>query len=403
MAKKKSPASPAVSKQPRSYLRFTLAQRVEHLLMMLSFIILAFTGLAQKYPLSPVSLSLIKMMGGIENARALHHTAAVVLILVGIYHLLEIGYKLFVLRVRMTMLPSPQDARDAWMAFAYNLGIGKMRPQMGRYTFEEKAEYWALLWGTVVMAITGFLMWNPIAVTKILPGEFIPAAKAAHGGEAVLAVLAIIVWHLYGVHIKRFNKAMFNGQQTEQEMLHEHPLELADIKAGVDQTPVDPIIIRKRQRIYFPIAAALTVAMLTGVYGFVTGEETALTTIPPREHQPVAFAPQTPTLLPPPLPTSTPAADAMDVAVTLTWDGSVGALFQKCTTCHGAVQPAKGLNLSAFVSVLEGSTDRVVILPADSAGSILVQVQQAGGHPGQFTSDELALIIEWIDAGAPEK
>ncbi|MBK7452547.1 MAG: hypothetical protein IPJ46_02175 [Anaerolineales bacterium] len=76
------------------------------------------------------------------------------------------------------------------------------------------------------------LMWNPITSAKFLPGEIIPAAKATHGGEAVLAVLAIILWHFYGVHIKFFNKAMWTGKMTEEQMQHEHPLELAAIKAG---------------------------------------------------------------------------------------------------------------------------------------------------------------------------
>jgi cytochrome b subunit of formate dehydrogenase len=174
-----------------------------------------------------------------------------------------------------------QDAKDAIQALLYNIGIAKTYPQMGRYTFEEKMEYWAFVWGALVMGLTGFMMWNPITTTQYLPGEFVPAAKAAHGGEAVLAVLAIIIWHMYGVHIKRFNKSMFNGRMTEEEMLHEHPLELADIKAGIADRRPDAATIRKRQMIYYPIAAALTIAMLGGIYGFITAEETALTTIPP--------------------------------------------------------------------------------------------------------------------------
>jgi hypothetical protein len=272
---------------------------------------------------------------------------------------------------------------------------------MGRYTFEEKAEYWALMWGTVIMALTGFLMWNPIAATQVLPGEFIPAAKAAHGGEAVLAVLAIIVWHMYGVHIKRQNKAMFAGTQTEHEMLEDHPLELADLKAGRDRMPVDALTLKKRQRVYFPVAGLLAIALLAGVFRFVTGEETALTTIPPQENQPEVFVPQTPTLLPPPLPTSTPAPT--QETVVLAWDGSVGPLFGKCTACHGETNPSAGLNLTAYTAALEGSAAGPVILPGDSAGSSLVQVQQTGGHPGQFLPEEIALIIAWIDEGAPEK
>jgi cytochrome b subunit of formate dehydrogenase len=265
----------------QTYLRFPLARRIEHWVMMLSFTTLGLTGIPQKFSTSNISISVIQALGGIEVLRTIHHTAAVVLLLGSVWHLLVMGYSVFVLRDKMSMLPTFQDAKDGLQALFYNIGFVKTYPQMGRYTFEEKMEYWAFVWGTAVMTITGFLMWNPITSTKYLPGEFVPAAKAAHGGEAVLAVLAIIIWHMYGVHIKRQNKAMFTGKQTEQEMLHEHPLELADIKAGAADRRPDAKTLRKRQMIYYPIAAILTIAMLGGIYGFINAEETALTTIPP--------------------------------------------------------------------------------------------------------------------------
>ena len=265
----------------QAYLRFPIARRIEHWVMMLSFTTLGLTGIPQKFSTSNISISVIQALGGIEVLRTIHHTAAVVMMLGSVWHLLVMGYSIFVLRDKLSMLPTLRDAKDGLHALFYNIGFAKTYPQMGRYTFEEKMEYWAFVWGTAVMTITGFLMWNPITSTKYLPGEFVPAAKAAHGGEAVLAVLAILIWHMYGVHIKRQNKAMFNGKQTEQEMLHEHPLELADIKAGIADRRPDPATLRKRQMIYYPIAAILTVAMLGGIYGFINTEETALKTVPP--------------------------------------------------------------------------------------------------------------------------
>jgi cytochrome b subunit of formate dehydrogenase len=270
-----------MNKVTQTYLRFPLARRIEHWVMMLSFTLLGLTGIPQKYAASSISIAVIHGLGGIEVLRTIHHTAAIVLLLGSTWHLLVMGYSIFVLHDKMSMMISLQDAKDGMQALMYNIGFVKSYPQMGRYTFEEKMEYWAFIWGTVVMTITGFLMWNPIISTQYLPGQFIPAAKAAHGGEAVLAVLAIIIWHMYGVHIKRLNKAMFTGLQTEEEMLHEHPLELADIKAGLADRRPDAKTLRKRQMIYYPIAAILTVAVLGGLYGFVTAEETALKTIPP--------------------------------------------------------------------------------------------------------------------------
>lgn len=279
---------------------------------------------------------------------------------------------------------------------------------MGRFTFEEKLEYWAFVWGAIVMGLTGFLMWNPITATKILPGSWIPAAKAAHGGEAVLAVLAIIIWHMYGVHIRSFNKSMWTGKMSEKEMLHEHPLELADIKAGIANRPLSPEALRKRKMIYYPIAGVLTVVMLAGVYGFVNTEETALTTIPPQPSPIAVYVPQTPTPVPTrpptqtPLPASaTPEGQVAEVDSGPAWD-DVAPLFQaKCGVCHGTAD-LTGLALDTYANALTGGKNGAVIVPGDSANSVLYTLQAAGGHPGTFTPEELAIVQAWIDAGAVE-
>ena len=400
----------------RTYVRFALAQRVEHLLMLLSFGTLGLTGLPQKFASHPLSISFINFVGGIDNLRAIHHVAATVMMLGMIYHIMLVGYKIFVERPRMTMLPVFQDAKDALTAFLYNLGFKKSRPQMGRYTFEEKAEYWAFVWGAIVMGLTGFLMWNPITAAKFLPGEFIPAAKAAHGGEALLAIMAIIVWHMYGVHLKRFNKAMWTGRLTEEEMLHEHPLELADLKAGVAERPLDPVAMRKRQRIYVPVATVLTVVMLAGVYGFTTAENTALTTVPAQPDVIEAFVPQTPTSIPTPIPSFTPTqrpptptpiagAPTAGLSAAPTWDSVIGPLFAtKCTICHSGEKPKAGLDLSSYTGAEKGGQSSPIFISGDSANSLILTKFGSGAHPyATLLADELALIQAWIDGGAVEK
>jgi hypothetical protein len=274
-------------------------------------------------------------------------------------------------------------------------------------------EYWAFVWGTVVMVVTGFMMWNPIATVKFLPGEAIPAAKAAHGAEAVLAVLAIIIWHMYGVHVKSFNKSMFTGKMSEEDMLHEHPLELADIKAGVAERPAEPVVLRKRQQIYLPIAAVITVVALGALYGFVNAEQTALTTTERQIPTIEVYVPQTatpaPTQTPTSLPTETslptqPGTDSTPAPVTssLTWDNAVGAILQnQCSTCHGALASG-GLNLSTYADAIKGGQSGAIILPGDGANSVFVIVQ-SGDHFGKLTSEELAQVVEWINAGALEK
>ena len=130
------------------------------------------------------------------------------------------------------------------------------------------------------------------------------------------------------------------------------------------------------------------------MYNFISSETTAVTTLPTGETVPV-FAPLTPTPAPP-TPTSPPVA-------ALTWDAFAGPLFQqKCAACHGATAMA-GLNLSTYATTLKGSTNGPVIVAKDSANSKLIQKQAAGGHPGQLTPEELDMVKQWIDAGAPEK
>ena len=398
MTEKKTVKKKVTTKvQPkRQYERFHWSQRITHALLLTSFTLLGATGLPQKFASAGWADAMIKFFGGIDSTRTIHHVCAAILMLLVIYHILDAGYKIFVRRVRLSMLPGIKDVKDALQAFLYNLGILKTRPQMDRYTFEEKAEYWALIWGTAIMALTGFIMWNPITSTKFLPGEIIPASKAAHGGEAILAVLAIVVWHMYGVHLKRFNKAMFTGKQTEEEMLHEHPLELADIKAGIAERPVNPKDMRRRKAIYYPVAGTLAVAMLAGLYGFIGGEKTAITTVLPISSPVSIYVPQTPT----PIPT---VAASLVPAGSLTWNGAVGAIFQtKCVMCHNSGLPTNGLSFSSYSDAIKGASDGPVILPGSADTSKLILVQSAGGHPGQLSPDELTVIKNWINAGAPE-
>jgi len=262
--------------------RFTRSDRVQHAVMLASFLVLTVTGLPQKfiYLNNRYLDDLIDLMGGIERVRVVHRYAATVLMLVTVYHLLAVAHRVLVRRVSLSMLPRFQDVVDALQAVRYNFGLAKERPRTDRYTWEEKVEYWSLLWGTVVMIATGFTLWNPIATARFLPGEFIPAAQVVHGGEALLAILAVLVWHFYSVHLRSFNRAMFTGQMTEAEMEHEHPLELERIKAGAAHPALDPAALAKRQKVFLPVAGVVAALLLAGIFWFVTFEQTAITTLP---------------------------------------------------------------------------------------------------------------------------
>lgn len=377
--------------QSKTYQRFSLDQRIEHVLLITSFTTLAVTGLPQKFATEPWADVMIALMGGIELVRIIHRFAATVLMLECVYHAVVVAYKVFVRRLPMTMLPGVQDARDAAQAFMYNIGIAKDPPQMGRYNFEEKAEYWALVWGTLIMVLTGFILWNPIAASNFFAGQWIPAAKAAHGGEAILAVSAIILWHFYGVHLRHFNKSMWTGHLTEEEMHHEHPLELADMKAGRAAPAVDTPTLRKRQQIFYPVAGVTSAVLLGSVYLFTTFEKTAISTLPPTQVVQV-FAPLTATPLP---PTATPKPVG-----NLTWDGYVQPLFDnKCATCHGG---SGGLSLATYADAMQGGENGPSIVPGKGAESRLVTQQELGKHKGRLSAEDIKRLTDWIDRGAPE-
>lgn len=382
--------------EDRKYLRFNLSDRIEHWIQMASFTILAITGLVQKFATAQISQTIISLLGGVENVRIIHRVTTVILMVGVIYHLGSSGYKIFVKRTQLSMLPTINDAKAAWDTFLINLGVKKRKPQQGRFTFDEKFEYWAFVWGTLIMAFTGYMLWNPIATTRFLPGEFIPAAKAAHGGEAILAVLAIIIWHFYNVHIKHFNKSMFTGYLSEEEMLGEHPKELADMKAGITEVPQSLEEIKKRERIFFPIYGMISTILVAGLYFFVNMEETAIETRLPPEDAVAVYVPLAPT----PIPTPTEPAEQEMIA---TWEGGVGDVFQdRCGQCHGE-NAMGGLKVTSYESLLSGGNSSQTILPGDAQNSFLVELQAAGDHPGQLTGAELVLIREWINEGAPEE
>ncbi len=383
-----------------TFTRFDVSQRLEHIVFLLSFSLLGFTGLIQKFSANQVSDSLISILGGIDKVRIIHHYSAIVMMIVSGYHVLVLAYKVFVLHLHWSMLPVIEDIQHLIQDVAYFLGFRKHRAYYGRYNYAEKVEYLAVVWGTIIMGLTGFMMWNPLSTTRLLPGDFIPAAKAAHGAEAILAVLAIIVWHFYHVHVKQFNKSMFTGKLSRDEMVHEHPGELAQIEAGqADQRP-PARVLRRRQQVFFPAALVFTLAFGFGIYKFTNLEVTAITTLPQGETAQV-YVPITPT--PRPSPTAPPTLVPGAEVGAMTWDGYFSGLFRnRCSTCHG-VTSVGGLSLSSYQEALKGGNSGPAIVPGDPDHSLLVEKQSVGNHPGQLTIDELNQVIAWILAGAPEK
>jgi cytochrome b subunit of formate dehydrogenase/mono/diheme cytochrome c family protein len=385
-------------------------------MQVITFVVLAFTGLIQKWPQAGFSEFSISLLGGIESTRIIHRNFATLLLLAVVYHLYTAGVKIFVKRARRTMVPGPGDLKAAWQGLRYNLGLSKVRPPQGHFTWEEKIEYWAIVWGTLVMTVTGFMLWNPIATARFLPGQFIPAAKAAHGGEALLAVLAILVWHFYHVHLKSFNTSIFTGYLDRHHMEEEHSLELAEIESGTVPEVADPEAQRARMRLFLPVYAVVAAISLIGIYFFVTIEDTAITTIEPAEDVQVFVPAPTPTVplvtttTTEPLEETTTTTEVVDGTTTtippadaLAWDTGIAQLFvDSCGACHTGGSGFGGLDISSYEAILAGGNAGPGIVPDDPDTSVVYTLQLEGGHPGQFTDDQLDTVLEWIQIGAPE-
>ena len=377
-------------------IRFNLLRRIEHILLIVSFSALGLTGLIQKYSQAGISEWLVALLGGIEAVRIIHRVAAVMFFLESIYHFIYAGYLLYVQGLKATMLPGIKDGKDAIQFFLNNLNLTKKAPKMGRYNFMEKMEYWAVLWGLVMMGATGFMLWNPIATTKVLPGQFIPAAKVAHGLEAVLAVLAILLWHFYNVHIKSFNTSIFNGKMGRHDMEEEHGSELDEIDTDAIAKPLPMAVQRKRLRIFVPIATVLTIFTLGFTYWFITFEDSALAFIPPVVENAASFSPQTPTPFPTKVPTPTPAP-----MLATKWDNGINQIMKDaCSLCHSA-QPA--LVVLSYADLMKGGPSGAAVVPGKPEESLLLTILADGTHPGNFTEEQLKFVTDWILAGAPEK
>jgi len=384
--------------EKEQYLRFSLPRRVEHWVNVTSFSALALTGLTQKYSSFPFSLWFIRLLGSIESIRIIHRVAAVVLALIAIFHVGVAIYHLYVKRGRPTMLPNLGDVRNAWQILRHNLGFAEDRPQQDFYTFEEKVEYWALMWGMVVMGLTGFFLWNPITAARFLPGQYIPAAKAAHGGEAVLAVLAIIIWHLYHVLIRHFNRSMYTGYLSLDEMKHEHPLALK--KEWQPPSPTDPGFKQRRKTFWIGYSVVALIWLL-GVRWFVTSEVTAsaaVETIPNIKGIEAFNLPK-----PTPYPTQLPTPESALVFGS-TWENGMGNFISnRCGDCHHPVLGDANLDLTTYTGAILGGDSGPAVVPYGPGVSLIAIWPNFDWHPGKFSPVEAAAVRDWIQNGAIEK
>lgn len=214
----------------RWIVRFKTVEVLEHWLVLITFLVLGVSGLLQLFASLPAFTWVINTpIGGIDNLNLVHQVAALFFAALFVFHFLHILTIWFVKREPGSMLPRRGDYDDLVKMIRFNLGVINQRPLFGRFTIEEKLGYWALLIFAPLMLLTGLILWVPGVVTQLIPAVVIQVARSIHGLTGLLAVIAVLIWHLYFSVFKDRNSSIFTGLMSEQSMKKNHPLELERI------------------------------------------------------------------------------------------------------------------------------------------------------------------------------
>lgn len=209
--------------------RFGILRIVEHWLNAGTFMLLVITGLSQKFHEFPIAESIIMMLGGIDTTRLIHRYSGIALTVLTVNHILVASYGILFQKWQPSMVIHLKDFRDAIDNIRYYLGLSDHPARCDRFDYKQKFEYWGVVIGGMLMIVTGAMLWFPSLVTRFLPGQFIPVAKALHTNEALLAFLVIIVWHIYNAifspEVLPIDTVIFTGKISKERMMHEHPIE----------------------------------------------------------------------------------------------------------------------------------------------------------------------------------
>jgi cytochrome b subunit of formate dehydrogenase len=209
--------------------RFSSLRRVEHLAVIVVFVVLVVTGFPQKFYGAGWAARLLDLLGGLGTARTIHRVAGLVFVGHAALHLLGMLVGLLGRRMRLSLLPVPQDLHDAWQTLRFYLGFRHEAPPLPKFDYRQKFEYIGIVLGGLVMITSGLCLLFPAVIAGLLPGEVIPAARVAHSNEALLALLVLIVWHVYGSHLSPeifpMDRSIFTGYIEARELKERHLLE----------------------------------------------------------------------------------------------------------------------------------------------------------------------------------
>ena len=236
-------AASKLRRERRTIVRLTFNQRAQHWVLLTSFAVLVVSGFALVYP---GAWYYYLGLGAEATRRWVHRIAALSMMAVGIYHVFYVAAAREGRFWVRDMLPKWKDATDLWQNLFYYAGVGKSKPKIGRFGYAEKAEYWAVVWGTLIMGLTGLLIWFKVGAFGFLPRWWVDIAIAIHFYEAVLATLAIVVWHFYHVafdpEVYPVNFAFYDGKVSEEAYKEEHELAYERLReeAARAEAPAEP-------------------------------------------------------------------------------------------------------------------------------------------------------------------
>lgn len=221
-------------------IRFSLGPRIEHFTLLIAFIMLAVTGLAQTFDNVTLGQQFLLFWGGLETVQRIHRLFALVLLGLSVYHLLNILDSYFVRRQVSKLLPEKSDLEH----LVQFLTLNKL-PLFERYSFDEKFVYWVTVVAVSVLSITGLGLWFPTWVTLVLPGSYFQYAVAIHRWQAIFAVTVVLTLHTYQVFLRKRNLSIFTGRMSIEDMQEDHPVELAQLEklADLAQSGILPKVV----------------------------------------------------------------------------------------------------------------------------------------------------------------
>ena len=247
-----------------------------HLTIVVTFLLLALTGLPLKFHDTDWAQALMRLLGGVESAGLIHRIAAIGTFGYAIFHLGNLFVRLFIKREKgmlwgpNSMVPQPQDIRDILSNIRYFLYFGD-RPGNDRWNYIEKFDYLAVFWGVLIIGTSGLFLWFPMFFTTFLPGWVLNAAYVIHSDEALLATGFIFIFHFFHTHLRPetfpMDIVVFTGKMSLERFREERPREYQRLVDNneLDDYLVDPPTPKQVRTAYVFGTIALSIGVMLAV------------------------------------------------------------------------------------------------------------------------------------------